>query len=185
MARQRQVHLIDDEEGWKPEPESDPELSQENQGPRSLIAPGISRVAYRGALTIVECQSNPLTVILIRDNDKYKIRFPFGGIQPDDPDPPNGSRRETKEEVGLGIGPLAEKNYVGELSGGPNCTIYIFAKKMPAEARDDVVLGEEQIDHAAMLFGTIDRYIKLGLISRNHCNAWKKFLQWRETHTDY
>lgn len=181
MSR-RELDLFYDDADWKPEPEADPELSQEqSRALQSLLAPGVSRGVYRGACTIVEFQSNPLTVAVIRDVDKFLMRFPFGGVVPDDPDPPNGSRRETKEEVGLKIGKLTPKNFIGEFSGGPNCNLYAFAKRLPAEARDKVVLGPEQKDWAAMLFETLDRYVDLGYVSKNHANIWQFFRKWRLT----
>lgn len=179
MSR-RELDLYFDDAEWKPEPESDPEINQDqNRQTESLLAPGVSRGIYKGACTILEYQSDPLRIEVIRDVDKFLMRFPFGGVRPDDPDPPNGSRRETKEEVGLKIGRLTPKNFIGEFSGGPNCYLFAFAKRLPDEARHKVVLGIEQKDHAAMFFDTVCEYVARGLFSRNHANIWEYFLKWR------
>lgn len=188
---------------WKPEPleleleepsEEDPlETEQEPTPPNnqtdsllSLLSGGISRPAYntsktpyRGALTIIEYDFNPRMIETILDKDKVMIRFPFGGIKLTDGDTSNGSKRETREEVGLSLGKLTQRNFVGGLSGGPNCTLYIFAKTLSAKLRHKVILGEEQRDHASMLMTTVDRNVDLGLFSRNHANAWRLFQRWK------
>ena len=165
---------------WKPEPE-DVESQDGDQAQSRIpsLTSGVSQTPYRGALTIIEYDFTPRMFEVIRDTDKLKMRFPFGGIQSTDDDSSGGSRRETKEEVGLTLGKLTKENFVGELSGGPNCTIYIFAKTLPAELRHKVVLGEEQLDHAAMLMTTVDRFVDQGLLSRNHANAWRLFQRWK------
>lgn len=206
MGRRRALNFdIDDDIDldWKPEPlelelegssgEGPPETEQEPTPPDdqtdsllSLLSGGISRpvygtskTPYRGALTIIEYDFNPRMIETIRDTDKVMIRFPFGGIKLTDGDTSNGSKRETKEEVGLSLGKLTRRNFVGKLSGGPNCTLYVFAKILPFALRHKVVLGEEQLDHASMLIPTVDRNVDLGLFSWNHANAWRLFQRWK------
>lgn len=169
---------------WKPEPEEVTETqdgrgSEQSESMGSLLAPGVSRVPYRGALTIIEYMTTPPQVEVIRDVDKFKMRFPFGGINAEDTEPVDGSKRESEEEVGLRLGKLTRNNFVGELSGGPNCTIFIFAKRLPAEYKDTVVLGLEQKEHASILMDTVDRFVEQNFFSKNHANAWRLFQRWR------
>lgn len=167
---------------WKPEPE-EPAISGDQDdrpsGPQSLLAPGVSRTPYKGALTIIEYATVIPQFEVIRDTDKFLMRFPFGGVKIPGEEPDAGSRRESREEVGLRLGKLTRDNFIGELSCGPNCTHFAFAKRLPAEAKDRVKLGPEQKDHAAMLERTIDRCIEEGLFSKNHANAWRIFKKWR------
>ena len=168
---------------WKPEPENEDVEPQDDHQAQSQTRPSasgfISRTPYRGALTIIEYDFEPRMIEVIRDTDKLKMRFPFGGIQSTDDGSSDGSKRETMEEVGLSLGKLTRDNFVGELSGGPNCTIFIFAKTLPAERRHKVILGTEQRDHVAMLMTSVDRCVDQNLFSRNHANAWRLFRRWR------
>jgi len=168
---------------WKPEPlepEESAETGQQENSIQALLSRDVSRAPYRGALTIIEYDFKPRMIEVIRDiPPKVLMRFPFGGIKSIDGDTSNGSKRETKEEVGLSLGKLTRDHFVGELSGGPNCTIYIFAKTLRAELRHKVVLGTEQKDHVAMLMTTVDRFVDQGLFSRNHANAWRLFQRWK------
>ena len=162
---------------WKPET-PDNQMGRPSDS-RFLLAPGVSRTPYKGALTIIEYTTPIPQFEVIRDTDKFLMRFPFGGINIPDEEPADGSKRESREEVGLRLGKLTQENFIGELSCVPNCTHFAFAKKLPAEYKDRVVLGPEQKDHAAMLERTIDRCIEEGLFSKNHANAWGVFKRWR------
>ena len=185
MGRRALNFDIDFDLDWKPEPVIDISEFQNNHSAgqseriQSLLTPGISRTPYRGALTIIEYTTSVPQFEVIRDVDKFKMRFPFGGIETPDEQPVAGSRRESKEEVGLQLGKLTKDNFVGELSGGPNCTIFIFAKRLSAEDKRKVELGPEQKEHAAMLINTVDRSVERGLFSWNHANAWRLFKRWR------
>jgi len=164
---------IDFDLDWKPEATLIRTASSSPSDQKIIQAP------YKGALTIIEYATDIPQYEVIRDNDKFLMRFPFGGIILPGEKPVDGAKRESREEVGLQLGKMTKDNFIGEFNCGPNCTHFVFAKRLPAELKHTVVLGEEQKDHAAMLETTIDRYISNGMFSPNHANAWVEFKKWR------
>lgn len=173
---------------WKPEM---PEPVQEkpagpnqstttgSQQPLQVLrqTPFSGNQVHKGLLIVVELEYNPPRFILILDDDKELMRFPFGGMETTDITPAAGAARETFEEIGIPEDagtPIRDddESFIGEVNFG-NTLFYVFTKKVPAATQ--IVLGVEQEEWAPPTADEIDQFVKNGMVTHKHVKAWEIF----------
>ena len=177
-----------DDPDWKPEM---PEPVQEKPaGPAQPAVTAFSELlqvleqtpfsngqGHNGILTISELDYTPPRFILILDDDKELMRFPFGGLETTDTTPAAGAARETLEEVGIpeDVGtPISgnDESFISEINFG-NAVFYVFTKKVPASTK--ITLGKEQEEWAPPTADEIDQFARDGLITPKHVRSWEVF----------
>ncbi len=172
MTRKSRIEIDFD---WKPQPEPEV-LTVPLKGLSPVQIP--DQMPYKGVMMIIEFDCEPARFMVIKDRDKERLRFPFGGMKVTDTTFDEGANRESLEEIGLALGLDIDRNFVGELSGGPNCTLYVFTTRVPYAKAFDIKLGEEQEAGAPFTADHIERCIEDRLFARNHANGWRMRKNW-------
>lgn len=147
--------------------------------------PTITAVKTEAALIIVRVLSDPPQFVVIKDIEKSRFGFPFGGRELGQTDPNIFDRdlcetavRETIEEIFFGVElnfdiEVTDKNFIGKVVVQGNHIVYIFWIDVPADA--PVAAGEEQEAAFTVPLGTIYWYIDEGMFLPKHSNAIIRF----------
>ena len=190
--RELNRRFFERDDDWKPEPPEpvQKKLTEPSYPTAATIHPPPQALGHllasrdnkhRSLLTIIELECDPPKFIMIMDDDKALIRFPFGGMETTDITPARGATRETFEEVGIpeDVGtPISDndKSFIREISFGSSI-FYVFTKKIPASTQ--IVLGKEQELWAPFTADRIDELVVQGLVAYKHAKSWEEFKRQR------
>lgn len=129
------------------------------------------------ALTIVEFDSHPPEVVVLKDEGKDLLRFPFGMRDPEDSTLFVNARRECQEEafweLDISLPEFTENNSLGIISVSADHSVGVFHIVLPADT--PINPGEEQEAAFRVPIDLVDKYVARGLFSQTHCIAWELF----------
>lgn len=137
----------------------------------------------------------PEQVIIIKDDEKSSLGFPFGGIEIGnngfvDADRTQAARREILEEIfgipqgkfseekaaSLGI-IITEQNFIGIIPKARNHTVHVCFFILPASSRPKLKPGEEQQVVLIVTGYKIDRFIEEDIFLGTHARGWEMYKQ--------
>lgn len=158
-------------------------------------SPVTTAARTEAALTIVRVLSDPPQFVIIKDREKSRFGFPFGGREVGqdernifDKDLYETAVRETLEEIFFGVEldfdiEVTEKNFIGKIivrgnRGNHDHIVYIFWTDVPANA--PIRAGEEQEGAFPAPWKKILEFIEEGIFLPKHSNACIKFQRFCE-----
>lgn len=155
--------------------------------PEAQARPSISTIGARteAAMIIIRVLSDPPQFVVIKDKEKSRFGFPFGGRETGqnekgifDKDISETALRESLEEVFFEVEldfdiNVTEKSFIGKIVVQGNHVVYIFWIDVPEDA--PINMGEEQEAAFTVPLETIYQYIEEGMFLPKHSKAIIRF----------
>lgn len=145
-----------------------------DRGQTKVSASAVVGGHSQGVLTIIEFDSCPPEMVVLKDKDKDLLRFPFGMRDPEDSTIFVAARRECLEEafyeLGVELPEFTDKDSLGVIFVSANHSVDVFHIVLSSDIQ--VSPGEEQEEVFRAPIALVDKYVARGLFSQTHCVAW-------------
>lgn len=111
-----------------------------------------------------------------RPDSNPRFGFPGGEVNSNET-PPEGARRESKEETGFTLFQVTDKDLVHTEKAG-NHTKYFYAGRIADGAPK---LGEELLKMEGRTIESLAELVGMGYLRTSHRRAFEKYLEWRKS----